>query len=237
MKTPKEMGFVLMISCLLVLLPALLLFADTPQFTSSFNDLDHCTFSSTGNNPYFPLIPGSKSVYEGKEGQENVRLTITVLDKVKVIDGIETRIVKERETHNGELVEISHNYFATCKKDNSVFYFGEKTDIYDHGTIVSHEGSWQHGKDGAQAGLVMPGIVLLGSRFQQEVAPDVALDRAEIVKTELTVSTPAGIFEDALKTKESTPLEKNSVEFKWYAPGVGLVQDDTLKLVSFSTPQ
>ncbi len=225
-----------MTALFLIVAAGICLAADTPRFTSSFRDLTQCTFSSTGNNPYFPLIPGSKSVFEGKEGSENVRLTITVLEKVKLIGGIETRVVKEREIHNGELVEISRNYFATCKKDNSVFYFGEETDIYDHGMIVSHEGSWQHGKDGAQAGLVMPGIILLGSRFQQEVAPDVALDRAEIVKIGLTISTPGGLFDDVLKTKESTPLEKNSVEFKWYAPNVGLIQDDTLKLVSFSTP-
>ena len=223
-----------MIGCFVTGFAGISLSAETLRFTSSFSDLTQCKFSSTGKNPYFPLIPGSESVFEGKEGRENVRLTITVLEKVKVINGIETRIVKERETHNGELVEISRNYFATCRKDNSVFYFGEETDIYDHGVIVSHEGSWQHGKNGAQAGLVMPGIVLLGSRFQQEVAPDVAMDRAEIVKTGLTVSTPAGQFGDTLKTKESTPLEKNSVEFKWYAPNVGLIQDDTLKLVRFT---
>src|SRR5438094_337559 len=85
-------------------------------FTSTFSDLTQCKFSSTGNNPYFPLVPGSVSVYEGKEGKENVRLTITVTEKTKVVSGIETRLVKEREIHNGELVEISRNYFARCKK-------------------------------------------------------------------------------------------------------------------------
>jgi hypothetical protein len=137
-----------------------------------------------------------------------VRLTITVLNQTKVLGGIETRVIKERETHNGELVEVSRNYFATCKKDNSVFYFGEQTDIYENGTIVSHEGSWQHGSNRAQAGLVMPGIPLLGSRFQQEVAPDVAMDRAVIVATNTTMSTPAEFFESVVKTKEDTPLEK-----------------------------
>jgi hypothetical protein len=206
------------------------------SFTSSFADLTQCKFSSTGNNPYFPLIPGSKSVFEGKEGRENVKLIITVTNKTKVIGGIETRLVKEHETHNGELVEISFNYFATCKKDNSVFYFGEHTNEYENGVIVSHEGSWQHGENGAQAGLIMPGIVLVGARFQQEVAPDVAMDRAEILTTTGSVSTPAGIFDNAVRTREDTPLEKNSAEFKWYAPNIGLVQDDTLKLTSYSIP-
>lgn len=226
-----------LIAILFITFTVSFVFAKEPRFTSTFRDLAQCKFSSTGNNPYFPLIPGSKSVFEGKEGRENVRLTITVENQTKMIGGIETRIVKERETHNGELVEISHNFFATCKKDNSVFYFGEKTDIYENGHIVSHEGSWQHGENGAQAGLIMPGIVLLGSRFQQEVAPNVAMDRAEVVAVSLTVDTPAGHFTNVVKTREDTPLEKNSVEPKWYAPKVGLLQDDTLKLVSYDIPQ
>jgi len=215
------------------IVPSSLPAANRP-FTSSFTDLSQCSFASTGKNPYFPLVPGSVSVYEGMEDKEHVRLTISVLDKTKVIGGIETRIVRERETHDGELVEISQNYFAVCKKDNSVFYFGEQTDLYENGKIVSHEGSWQHGVNGATAGLVMPGIVLLGSRYQQEVAPAVAMDRAEIIATNLKVSTPAGIFEGSVKTKETTPLERGSIEFKFYAPKVGLIQDDTLKLVSYT---
>jgi hypothetical protein len=203
------------------------------RFTDSFM-LDSCSFSSTGRNPYFILEPGFEATFEGKEDGENVRNVITVLNETRVIDGIETRVVRERETHNGELVEISKNFFAICKRTNSVFYFGEITNIYENGMIVSHEGSWQQGVNGARGGLLMPGIILLGSRFQQEIAPEVALDRAEIVQMNLTLSTPAGIFENCIRTRETTPLEPDALEFKVYAPGIGLVQDDTLKIVSYS---
>lgn len=204
------------------------------QFTDSF-PMEKCTFSPTGKNPLFVLLPGFQQTFEGKEGSEDVRLTITVLDEIKDVDGIQTRVIKEREVHDGEVVEISRNYFAICKRDNSVFYFGEDTDLYENGVVVSHEGSWLHGKNGAHAGLVMPGLALLGSRFYQEVAPDVALDRAEIVVVDATVPTPAGTFQHCIKTKETTPLEPGAIEFKYYAPGIGLVQDDTLKLVAVST--
>jgi hypothetical protein len=211
--------------------------AQEPGYTRDFM-LRKCEgFSSTGsNNPFFILEPGYRLIYEGEEEGELVHLTITVLNETKTIEGIETRVVKERETHNGELAEISRNYFAICNRNNSVFYFGEDVDIYENGVIVSHEGSWQHGTNSARAGVVMPGIVLLGARYFQEIAPEVAMDRAEIVSLSEVVETPAGTFKRCLKTRETTPLEPGTEEFKWYAPGVGLVQDGEVKLIRIETP-
>ena len=56
------------------------------------------------------------------------------------------------------------------------------------------------------------------------------MDRAEIVSLDETVDTPAGRFERVMKYEETTPLEK-AREYKWFAPGVGLIQDAELKLV------
>lgn len=152
-------------------------------------------------------------------------------DKTKVVDGVTTRIVVEKETHDGEVVEIAKNYFAICKETNSVFYFGEDVDNYENGKIVDHHGSWLAGQNKAEAGLIMPGIVLVGSKYQQEDAPNVAMDRAQLVSMEEKVSTPDGTFDDVLKSKETTPLEPTALEYKYYAAGVGLIQDGVLKLV------
>jgi hypothetical protein len=203
---------------------------DNDKYTDSFN-LEDCTFSSTGSNRYFVLEPGYQLVLEDQK--EDVELTITVLDQTKTIDDIETRIVEEKETQNDELVEISQNYFAICTENNSVFYFGEDVDIYENGQVTSHDGSWIHGQDDARAGLMMPGLALLGSKYYQEVAPDLALDRAVIVSLDEKVKTPVGIFDDSLKIKETTPLESASKDFKWYAPNIGLVKSNTLKLVEY----
>ena len=202
-------------------------------FTDSFM-LDKCDFASRGRNPFFVLEPGFKLILEGLEGKEFVHLEITVLNERITITGVETRVVEEVETHDGLLVEISRNYFAICKPTNSVVYFGEDVDIYKDGVVVSHDGAWKAGKKGARAGLIMPGVLLLGARYFQEIAPDVALDRAEILSISEVLDTPAGTFEDVLKTEETTPLEPNSKGFKFYAPGIGLIQDSTVKLVWFS---
>jgi hypothetical protein len=194
-------------------------------------------YSTTGKNPYFiPLQLGARLVLEGTEDKSLIRLRITVLNQTKVVDGVTTRVVEERETEDGELIEVSRNYFAIGKQTNSVFYFGEDVDFYEDGQIVSHEGSWLSGVGGATFGLLMPGIVLLGSKYFQEVAPGVALDRAQHVSLTEEVETPAGLFEECLKVRETTPLEPNAVEFKFYAQGVGLIQDGPLKLISYDFP-
>lgn len=182
---------------------------------------------ATGRNPYFILEPGYVSVFEA--GGE--RLVVTVLGTTRKIDGVETRVVEERETKGGQTVEVSRNFYAISRRTNCVFYFGEEVDIYKGGKVVAHEGAWLSGADGARFGLMMPGMPLLGARYYQEVAPRVALDRAEIVSLSEPVKTPAGEFRDALKVAETNPLEPGAREYKYYARGVGLIQDGSLKLV------
>jgi len=206
-------------------------------YTSQF-DLESCGFTTTGQNPYFILIPGYQLILEGEEDDEEMRVAITVLgDTEKIflddLGNVHTRVVEEREWVDGELAEVSRNFFAVCRRTNDVYYFGEDVDIYEDGEIVSHDGAWRAGQDGARPGIAMPGTFLLGSRYYQEVAPDVALDRAEHVTTGLTIETPAGLFTDAVQVLETTPLDPDEEGFKFYAPGVGLIVDEALELVGY----
>jgi hypothetical protein len=93
---------------------------------------------STGRNPYFILEPGYTLVLEGGAEQ----LTITVRAETKMVDGVQTRVVEERGTKNGELEEVARNYVAISKRTNSVFYFGEDVDNYKKGKVVNHDGSY-----------------------------------------------------------------------------------------------
>lgn len=160
-------------------------------------------WASTGRNKYFILEPGYQCYYEGKKGHH---LTITVLNETKQVDGVETRVVEEREFEDGELSEVSRNYFAVDKTNNDIYYFGEDVDMYKNGKVTGHGGSWLSGKDGAKYGLMMPGTAKVGLRYYQERAPKVAMDRAEIVSLTETLKTPAGTFENCLKSEESSAL-------------------------------
>ena len=200
-------------------------------WTDSF-DIEKLHFSTTGKNKYFILEPSYQLTLEGKDEGKAVKLVVTVLDETKKIGNIETRVVEERETENGEPTEISRNFFAMCTDTNSVFYFGEDVDIYKDGKVSSHGGSWKADSEKAKGGLMMPGIILLGARYYQEVAPGIAMDRAEIVSTNETLETPAGKFENCLKTEETSGVEKGK-EYKCYAPGIGLIKDENLLLTKY----
>lgn len=222
---------------------------DKLEFTENF-PVTECTFANTGGNAYFILEPGRELYYTNQacidEGEcdELVELTITVTAETQEvtfdIDGTEvnvvTRVVMEEELEDGEPAETSWNYFAVCEGGNDVYYFGEDVDIYVDGDIV-HDGAWLAGEGGALPGVVMPGgAFLLAARYYQEIAPEVALDRAEHVAMGLEIETPAGSFDNCVEILEDSPLEKKSESTKFYCPGVGLVIDDELVLEEILSP-
>ena len=183
-----------------------------------------------GANPFYVLKPGYTLEYAGGTKAKKVRLVITVLKTTKVVDGVTTAVVEEREWLNGKLAEVSRNYMAISRTTNNVYYFGEDVDDYAGGKVVGHGGAWLSGVNGARYGLMMPGKPEVGARYYQEVAPGKAMDRVEIASLGAVVNTPAGKFAGCLKTGETTPLESGT-SVKAYAPGIGLIQDDDLKLV------
>ncbi len=198
-------------------------------------DVSACTWSSIGKNDFFILQPGYKQVLEGKEGKTFVRLEITVLNEIMKVGNVETRVVEERETHDGELEEVSKNYFAICNPSNDVYYFGEAVDLYEDGKVDHHEGEWVAETAGAKAGLFMPAKPGIGDRFYQEIAPEVAMDRVEIISDHESLKTPAGEFHDCLKTEETTPLEPGVKEYKIYSKGIGIIQDGDLLLKRYGS--
>ena len=196
----------------------------TMAFNAAPGDL-----TTTGRNTYFILEPGYELVLA--DGDE--QLVVTVLDETKRIGDFDTRVVEERESRNGNLIEVSRNFFAISKQSKDVYYFGEEVDIYKGGKVVRHEGAWLAGQNGARFGLMMPGTPTLNARYYQELAPNVAMDRAEIVSLTDQRRTPAGNFTNVLKVAETNPLERNALEYKYYAPDIGLLQDEQLKLVKY----
>ena len=202
-------------------------------FRDSF-PVDKGNLSDLGVNEFFlPLTPGYRLTLVSEDGKETV--TVTVLDETKVVDGVKTRVIEEREMKRGRLAEVSRNHFAIDKTTRDVYYFGEEVDIYKGGKVVGHGGSWLSGVDGGRFGLMMPGRPQVGDRYYQEMAGN-ARDRGEIVSVTDTVETPAGTFTGCVRVRESSALEEES-EDKWFAPGVGLVRDAELVLSKIEKPE
>jgi len=204
-----------------------------PEFQDTFRPC--CSrLQPWGTNDFFKLIPGYQLLYQGENEDEEIEtLLIKVLWHTKQVNGVRCAIVREMEWADGELTEISWNYFAICREHRGVFYFGEHVDIYEDGEVVSHDGAWLAGVGGARAGLIMPGYPLVGSRYYQEIAPEIALDRAEHLSVTESIITPAGTFHGVLFVEESSPLEPDDFSYKWYAPKVGLVKDNDLELIDY----
>ncbi len=190
--------------------------------------ISKCNLVTTGRNPYFVLEPGFQLVLEGGD----TKLQMTVLDETKTVDGVVTRVVEEKEWKNGALYEIARNYFAICEQTKDVFYFGEDVDFYENGKVVKHDGSWLAGGSN-RAGLLMAGAPKLKMKYYQELAPGVAMDRAEIVSLTEKCKTPAGTFSRCMKVKEGSAIDMTASEYKFYAPAIGLVRDESLRLIKY----
>jgi hypothetical protein len=94
-----------------------------------------------------------------------------------------------------------------------------------HGKIikVSHESSWQAGVDGAKPGFIMPAQPKVGFDYYQEHLPGVALDSAKITAVDLTLNVQGKVYHHVVLTREFSQLEPTVSDYKWYAPGVGMV--------------
>lgn len=199
-----------------------------PQWQEEFG-ISKCNLLTTGRNQYQVLEPGFQLVLEGG----GTKLQITVLNETRTVDGVATRVVEEKEWKDGQLYEIARNYFAICEQTRDVFYFGEDVDFYENGKVVKHDGSWLAGVNGNRAGLAMAGKPKLKMKYYQELAPGIAMDRAEIVSLDETCKTPAGTFSRCMKVKEGSAIDITANEYKYYAPEIGLIRDEDLRLVKY----
>lgn len=181
------------------------------------------------DNPYFPLVPGTTFIYEAEteDGLEVNEVEVTV--ETKEILDVTCTVVLDMVWVEGVLTEETYDWYAQ-DKDGNVWYFGEDTKEYDEsGNVISTEGSWEADVDGAKPGIVMEANPQPGDSYRQEYYEDVAEDMAKVLRLNASVSVPYGEFEDCLKTKEWTPLDRGVVEHKYYAWGVGLVLVTELK--------
>jgi hypothetical protein len=186
-------------------------------------ELDPADFVAAIDNPYWPMAPGTKWVYRetDEEGNEQ-RVEVTVTDETKNILGIEATVVHDVVSENGRLIEDTYDWYGQDKAGN-VWYLGEDTKEYEDGEVVSTEGSWEAGVDGAQAGIMIPANPEVGMAYRQEYYAGKAEDNGEILSLDEQIEVPFGSFDNVLKTKDTNALEPNVLEHKFYAKEVGPV--------------
>ena len=183
---------------------------------------DPADFVDKIDNPYFPLTPGTVFVYEGLTTTGFVHTEFFVTHKTVAILGVTTVEVHDTVTTDGKLTEDTLDWFAQDKKGN-VWYFGENTMEMVDGRPSTLDGTFTAGVNGAKPGIVMEAHPAIGDFYRQEFDLGNAEDFAEVSSLSDAVNVPAGKFTNCLRTRETTPLEPDLKEAKWYALGIGNV--------------
>lgn len=186
-------------------------------------------FSPDVTNPWFPLKVGRTLVYTGvKDGKKALNI-MTTTRRTRRVAGVLTRVVEDRLYLDNVLEERTSDYYTQDRCGN-VWYFGEDTATLDaHGRVVSTDGSFHAGVDGAQPGVFMQAHPQLGRRFRQEWSPGNAEDTFKVIDLSAPVRVPYGALTGALRTEETTALEPAVVDNKYYVAGIGEVFEGSVK--------
>lgn len=185
--------------------------------------LDPADFAGPIDNPYWPMTPGSTWFYrETDPSGAKQRVRVYVTNRTKEIIGIQATVVHDVVRERGHVIENTWDWYAQDACGN-VWYLGEDTKEYENGVVVSTEGSWEAGVDGAEPGVIVAADPVVGMTYRQEFSLGQAEDQAEILSVSEQAEVPFGHFTDVLLTKDFTPLHPKILEYKLYANGVGPV--------------
>jgi hypothetical protein len=189
--------------------------------------IDPANFVPRIDNPYFPLVPGTTFIYEDHFAGSLMRDEFAVTHNTRVIDGVTCVEVHDSVFTNGVLTEDTLDWFAQ-DRDGNVWYFGENTAELEDGLITTIDGTFMSGVDRDKPGIIMKAHPAVGDFYRQEFSLANAEDEAETISLNASVTVPYGSFRHCLDSRETTPLEPDLVEDKFYALGVGniLAVDD-----------
>jgi hypothetical protein len=182
-------------------------------------------WADTIDNPWLPLAAGASWTYEKKAEDSVEDVVVTVTNKTKTVDGVEATVVNETVSEDGEQIEETAAWYAQDAEGN-VWNLGERTEVNEDGKIETE--GWEAGVDGAEAGIAMLADPKVGDVDRQMYFEGEAEDQAEVISIDETVEGSVDTWSGVLQTEDTTPLEPE-VEHKWYAKGVGSVQQQTIK--------
>jgi hypothetical protein len=216
-------------------------------------DISASDFSdpTTIDNIYFPLVPGAAYTYESDTEDGFETNTVAVLGTTRTVMGIPCVVVHDQVFLDGSLTEDTYDWYAQDDEGN-VWYMGEESTEYDNGVPVSTAGSWEAGEDVDGLGVTAyPGIIMkadprVGDSYHQEYYEGAAEDWGAVIGSDVTVTVAGTLYTGCLKTQDVNPFEPDAPEYKYYAPGIGVVMeevldedlevDEVVELVGFSTP-
>lgn len=184
------------------------------------------SWAAAVTNQYYPLVPGTTWQYKEQVASGGENITVEVLPDKRMVNSVAATQVRDRVFVTGQLIEDTFDWFAQ-DADGNVWYVGESTKEYENGVVVSTEGSWEWGVDGALPGIQMwadPGAKV-GTEYRQEYYKGKAEDWGKVITLGQTVTVPFGNMTNCIVIEEWAGLESGSHEAKTYCPQVGLVRE------------
>lgn len=194
-------------------------------------DFDRARFPDVPriDNRFTPLVAGTRYVLEGRadrgSGRRPHRVVLTVTDLTKVIDGVRTRVLWDRDYNAGRLMEGELAFQAQDDAGN-LWSFGEYPEEYRHGRFTGAPDTWIAGAQAARAGILMRAAPRTRTAsYLQGWAPRIDFaDRARVVATGVRTCVPHACYRNVLVTDEWNPSEPGAHQRKYYAPGVGNIR-------------
>jgi hypothetical protein len=202
--------------------------ADISEYTSEDFNPDNFDRPTEITNQWLPLTPGTQYVFEGETEETGIiskhQVIFTVTDLTKIIAGVRSVVIWDRDYSEGELVETELAFFAQ-DNDGNVWRMGEYPEVYENGVLVETP-AWLSGLKGAVAGIMMPTSPTLGApSYSQGWGPAVDFtDRAQVEETDQQVCVAVDCFENVMIVAEYSRAEPNAFQLKYYAPGVGNIK-------------
>jgi hypothetical protein len=195
-------------------------------------NFDPAQFQSSPNvdNKWFPLKPGMQYTTTGdvKSAEGDIKRTVvhSITGLTKVIDGVKTQVMWDRDYADGELVESELAFFAQTQSGD-VWLFGEYPEEYEGGKFTGAPATFIHSLDEAQAGIAMQADpqTNTSSYVQAHAASVDFLDCGQVFKQNEHVCVATGCYDDVLVIDERNPLEPAvGHQRKFYSAGTGLVK-------------
>jgi hypothetical protein len=223
-----------------------------PEFEPADFDKDFANLPNP--NRYFPLAVGNRWEYRG--GTEVN--TVEVLDQTKLIDEVTCVVVRDLVYDSGMLKEATDDWYAQAKNGDA-WYCGEEVKDFEHfrgdrprrPELVSIDGSFKAGRDGAKPGVIFRAFPRRGESYLEEFSLGNAEDVTTVLSTNYGFGTSpdldrnvpqrlARIFcagNNCVVTKNFSLLEPGLSARKYYAPGIGVFLEvestgDTSQLVA-----
>lgn len=179
------------------------------------------------DNPYLPITRFDRCRLAGDDQGTRLKITRTLLDRKKRFHyrgrTIDAAVVRDRVIGDGELIELTHDYFAQDDA-GTVYYLGEDVNEYRDGRVVSHEGQWRLGRDTRKIGVLMPAHPSLGDKFKSESVPHIAHETDHVVATGGQARIGGHVYRHVIKVRENA-RPPHETEFKKYARGTGVIAE------------